>query len=213
MRDPIRVLLADDHIVMRQGLAMILSDAEGIEVVGQADGGRAALALVAQLAPDVLVLDYSMKDLQGPEVLASLRQGGSPVAVLMLSNYEQMAYARQAMAGGAKGYVVKSAAAPELVDAIRAVHRGEQYLSQSLVPQLTAALGGSARPQGLDALSAREFELIRHIGRGRSLLEASQEMDVGESTAATYRQRIMKKLDLRSTAEIIKFAVEHKLAD
>jgi DNA-binding NarL/FixJ family response regulator len=207
----IRVLLADDHVVMREGLAVILERAEGIDIVAQADGGQEAVRLAAEHSPDVLVLDYSMPDLDAPAVMSRLKADGCTTRILILSNYEQPHYASQCLSSGALGYVAKSVAFQELVDAIHAVHAGETFLSRLLAPKMAASIGAGGTHKGLESLSAREFELMRHVGSGLSLQEAAQRMHVTESTVSTYRQRLMKKLGLRNTAEIIRFAVENEL--
>lgn len=209
----IKVLLADDHVVMREGLAAIIDGQDGIVVVAQADGGHSAVTLTEELHPDVLVLDFSMPDLQGPAVLTRLKAAGSTTRTLVLSTHESINYATKAMSAGALGYVVKSAALQELVEAIVTVNGGGHYVSRSLGSQVAQTLGAKAGPQGIDGLSQREFELLGHVGRGLSLQEAAQAMHVTESTASTYRSRLMKKLNLRNTAEIIRFAIENGVVD
>lgn len=210
MVNPIRVLLADDHIMMREGLASIIEMSEGLEVVGQTNGGLATLEAVERLSPDVVVLDYSMPDLDGPDVMNKLREAGSTARVLFLTTHENIHYAHKAMAAGALGFVVKSGALDELVTAIRTVHEGGHYISAALNEQMAEQLGqgGLAEPS-VDRLSQREFQLLSHMGQGRSLQEAAQAMHVTESTASTYRARLMKKLQLKNTAQIIRFAIEN----
>lgn len=212
VRDPeIRVVLADDHVMMREGLASIVDGQRGIRVVAQADGGHSAVRLTEEHQPDVLVLDYSMPDLQGPAVLGQLRAAGCSTRCLVLSTHESVPYATQSLSAGAQGYVVKSAAVEELVDAILRVQSGQRYLSRSLEGRMAANL--VARPKGLDDLSTREFELLGQLGHARSLQEAAAIMRVSGSTASTYRARLMKKLGLRSTAEIIRFALENDIGN
>jgi DNA-binding NarL/FixJ family response regulator len=210
MVNDIRVLLADDHVMMREGLASIIDAADGITVVGQADGGVAALAGVETHSPDVLVLDYSMPDLDGPAVMNQLSAAGSRTRVLFLTTHENIHYAHKAMAAGALGFMVKSGALQELVGAIRTVHNGGRYVSHALDEQMADQLGqGNMAEPTVDRLSQREFQLLGHLGQGRSLQEAAQAMHVTESTASTYRSRLMKKLQLQNTAQIIRFAIEN----
>ena len=207
----IRVLLADDHIMMREGLANIIDASDGIDVVGQADGGHTALQLTEELKPDVLVLDYSMPDLQGASVLGRLKATGSTTRTLVLSTHDSIHYATKALSAGALGYVIKSGALHELVEAIRIVNDGGRYISRALDSQVAEKIGATGRPVSVDSLSQREFELLGHLGRGLSLQEAARTMHVTESTASTYRARLMKKLHLRNTAEIIRFAIENDI--
>ena len=210
MVNDIRVLLVDDHVMMREGLATIIAAADGITVVGQADGGIAALAGVDEHKPDVLVLDYSMPDLDGPAVMSQLTANGSQTRVLFLTTHENIHYAHKAMAAGALGFVVKSGALHELVGAIRTVNEGGRYVSSALDEQLSQQLGqGELTEPTADRLSQREFQLLGHLGQGHSLQEAAEVMKVTESTASTYRARLMKKLQLKNTAQIIRFAIEN----
>ncbi|MFT7462961.1 MAG: two-component system invasion response regulator UvrY [Pseudohongiellaceae bacterium] len=210
MVNDIRVILADDHVMMREGLAIIIAAAEAITVVAQADGGVSALAQVEEHKPDVLVLDYSMPDLDGPAVMHQLTANGSRTRVLFLTTHENVHYAHKALAAGALGFVVKSGAIHELVNAIRTVHAGQRYVSPTLDAQLTQTIGqGELVEPTADRLSQREFQLLGHLGQGRSLQEAAVLMQVTESTASTYRARLMKKLNLQNTAQIIRFAIEN----
>jgi DNA-binding NarL/FixJ family response regulator len=206
----IRVVLADDHTMVREALAGILDKHEEIEVVGQAGDGTEALELVERLRPEVLVLDYSMPGNDAPKVLEALTRTGGDVRVLILTVHENIHYAVRVLESGALGYVVKTAAATELVEAIEAVRRGEVYISRSVSQRVLQQL---RRPRadrmGLGSLSQREFDLLRVLGAGLSLKECAETLHISASTASTYRTRLMEKLGLRTTAEIIRFALEH----
>jgi len=212
--EPIRVVLADDHKMILQGLASVLADQDGITVVGQASGGEAALRTVLDQQPDVLVMDYSMPDRDGASVTAEITQRDLGTQVLILTMHDNVHYVLEALAAGASGFVVKSGAADELVEAIRAVHAGQTYVSPELRPEVTEQLAQrAARRNGIARLSPREFELLRHLGGGKILQEAARAMAVTESTASTYRARIMSKLGLQNTAQIIRYAIENGIVD
>jgi DNA-binding NarL/FixJ family response regulator len=212
MSEPIRVVLADDHAMVRQALAQLLEDHEQIQVVGQAGNGAEALDLVQRLKPDVLVLDYSMPVMDAPGAIDELSRRDPSVKILILTVHESIHYAVRVLEAGALGYVVKTAAAEELVDAIRAVQQGDVYISHSVSQRVLQHL---RRPRadriGVGSLSTREFDLLRVLGAGLSLKECADRLGISTSTASTYRARLMEKLNLHSTAEIIRFALEHDI--
>ena len=205
-----RVLLADDHCMVRQGLAEILGHDERLVVVGQVGSGPEAIELAAQLQPDVLVVDYSMPGMDGAEVARQMVQQHPDIGVLLLSIHENVHYAVNALQAGAMAYVVKSDTAEELVEAIRQVASGRNYVSSRLSSAVAQHLSTPHRQRGsLDQLSPREFELLRWLARGQPLKECAKMMNISESTASTYRQRVVGKLGLDSTAGLIRFALEH----
>ncbi len=212
MSGPIRIVLADDHTMVREALARILGEASGIEVVAQARDGSEARAAVERTRPHVLVLDYSMPQHDPQREIEDLRVRHPEVGVLVLTVHENVHYALRVLEAGALGYLIKSAAAEELVEAIRAVRAGRIYLSSSISGEVLDRL---RRPRdkrtGIEALSAREFALLRLLGSGKTLQQSAREMNVSVSTASTYRARILEKLSLESTAELIRFSMEHDL--
>lgn len=209
-RKTIRVVLADDHEMVRAGLSQILEDSERIEVVGQAGDGAEALTVVAQTQPDVVVLDYSMPKMDAPAVIEHLRRRDRQRKILILTVHENIHYALKVLEGGAHGYVIKSAAVGELVAAIAAVHKGEVYISPSISQKIMQHLRAPGKQsRGLEALSQREFELLRALGAGMGITQCAQHLNVSTSTASTYRARLMEKLGLQTTAEIIRCALEN----
>lgn len=210
----VRVVLADDHAMVRQALSQILEQSEGIRIVGQADDGLEAVRLVSDLEPDVLVVDYTMPGLDGPGVIQAVRKQQLPVKILVLTVHENIHYAVRVLESGADGYVVKSAAVRELVEAIASVRRGETYISPKVSKKVSAQLERARTKRvGLSALSAREFDVLRAFGAGMSLKDAAAHLSISPSTASTYRTRLMEKLGLGSTAAIIRFALENDVAD
>ena len=208
----IRVVLADDHAMVREALAQILQESGCIRVVGQAADGPGAVDVATRARPDVLVLDYSMPGLGAPEILSSLRQLLPDLKVLVLTVHENIHYCVQALECGAHGYVVKSAAVGELVDAIKAVSVGEVYISPKVSQKVMQHLRRPKKDRvGLEALSQREFELLRLLGAGMSLKECAERLSISTSSASTYRARILEKLNLHSTAEVIRIALENDI--
>lgn len=206
--EPIRVILADDHEVVRQGLAQLLGDGTGITVVGQAGTGQGVLDLSLSTPADVLVLDYTLPDFNGAKVCSQLRRDGSTLRIVMLTVHDNVHYVHRAMDAGADGFVVKSDSVDELLRAIRRVHSGGTYISPRLAEKLDQR-GPKPHHLGLDKLSQREFELLRLTSRGYSLQECARLMKVTESTASTYRARMMAKLEMTNTAQVIRFALEN----
>lgn len=205
-----RVVLADDHAMVREALAQILEESGSIRVVGQAADGPGALEAADAARPDVMVLDYSMPGLDAAAVIESLLARWPHLKVLVLTVHENIHYAVKVLESGAHGYVVKSAAVGELVEAIQAVSAGECYISPKVSQRVIQHLRRPRRDRvGLEALSPREFELLRVLGAGMSLKECCRHLNISTSSASTYRSRLMEKLNLHTTAEIIRFALEN----
>lgn len=211
-RQTIRVLLADDHEMVRAGLSQILEECEGIEVVGQAGDGVEALAVAAQTRPDVVVLDYSMPKADAPTVIDDLRRQNPGARILILTVHEDIHYALRVLEMGAHGYVIKAAAVGELVDALVAVRRGEIYISPRISQKIMERLRSPRKDRsGLESLSTREFDLLRALGAGMGVKACARHLNISTSTVSTYRARLMEKLGLETTAEIIRFALENKI--
>jgi DNA-binding NarL/FixJ family response regulator len=208
----IRVVLADDHAMVRESLAHILEESGCIHVAGQAASGPEVIETVTKARPDVLVLDYTMPELDTSSTIETLLKMQPRLKVLILTVHESIHYAVKALESGALGYVIKSAAVGELVEAIKTVSTGEVYISKKVHSRVFQQM---ARPrkerEGLEALSQREFEMLRMLGSGMSLKECSQQLNISSSSASTYRTRIMEKLNLRTTAEMIRYALEQGL--
>jgi DNA-binding NarL/FixJ family response regulator len=212
MHASIRVILADDHAMVREALAQILAESGFIQVVGQASDGPQVLDLAAKLQPHLVVLDYSMPKLDTPAAIEGLLRRWPDLKILVLTVHENIHYAVKVLESGAHGYVVKSAAVGELVEAIKAVSAGEIYISPKVSQRVIQHLRRPKKDRvGLEALSQREFELLRLLGAGMSLKECSRRLNISTSSASTYRTRIMEKLNLRTTAEIIRFALENDI--
>lgn len=210
-----RVLLADDHAVLRSGLRLLLDAQPDLQVVGEAGDGREALALAAQLQPDLILLDLTMPGLSGLEALPALRKAAPAARIIILTMHDDEGYVRQALRHGAAGYVLKKAADAELISGMRAVLRGEVYVH----PSLTRALLKDLLPAGAahvpadpwEALSEREQEVLRLVALGHTSAEVAERLSLSVKTVETYRARGMEKLGLRSRAALVQFALAHNL--
>ncbi len=205
---PIRILLADDHSVVRAGLRAFIEAQPDMEVVGEAGDGAAALALFAATQPDLVVMDLSMPELNGLEATERLRAHAPGARVLFLSVYEDALSLRRAMAAGAAGYVLKRSEAETLISAIRAVVRGEVFLDPAfdaaLLERAVGDRAGAAGPPA--ALSEREGGVLRLIAQGYSNKEIAARLDLSVKTVETYKARAMEKLALSSRVDIVRYA-------
>jgi len=210
---PIRVLLADDHAVLRAGLRALIRAQPDLDVVGEAGDGDSALQKAIDTAPDVVVMDLTMPGGGGVRAIERIRHQCPAVRVLVLTMHDAPAYLRSALAAGASGYVVKSAADSELLAAIRAVHRGRVVLDPSLAAAVVysslprRAVGGS--PAG--PLSPREREVLDLIAQGYTNQQMADQLGLSVKTVETYRSRLVEKLGLRSRAELVRYALDSGL--
>jgi DNA-binding NarL/FixJ family response regulator len=200
---PIRLLLVDDHPLVRDGLRARLEAVPGFEVVGEAGNAAEARERMAALRPSLVLMDVGMKDVNGIELTALLLEAHPNLQVLMLSMYDNPEYVHRAMQAGARGYVLKDSPATEIIAAIEAVAGGGTFLSPSVTRRLFR--NQEARP----VLSPRESEILSALARGLSSKQIAREMDVSVRTVETHRQSIKRKLNLDGQAELIKYAVEH----
>jgi DNA-binding NarL/FixJ family response regulator len=207
---PIRVLVADDHMVVRSGIRHVLETESDMEVVGEAGSGSEALSLAARLQPDVVVLDISMPDQSGLEVAAHLRADSSSTRVLILSMHDNAEYVLESVRAGAHGYLLKDTAATELRNAIRAVCRGESYFSPPAASRLTAAVRAEhLNHRSVEHLTSREREVLLGIARGHTNKQIAAELGISHRTVETHRESLMRKLQIRTVAELTRFAIEN----
>ena len=212
LQTSIRVVLADDHAMVRESLARVLQDSGPFDVVGQACDGAELLTIAAEHAPQCVVLDYSMPRLDAPRAIEKLLARHPQLKVLVLTVHENVHYAVRALEAGAHGYLIKSAAVDELAKAIQVVVHGEVYLSPKVAQEVWQQLRRPRKSrQGLDSLSQREFDVLRILASGVSLQECARQLHVSTSTISTYRARLLEKLQLQTTAELIRFALEHNI--
>jgi DNA-binding NarL/FixJ family response regulator len=206
---PIRVVVADDHMIVRTGIRHVVETEPDLEVVGEAATGSEALTLATQLRPDVLVLDISMPDQSGLEVAARLRGAEGAPRILILSMHDNPEYVLESVRAGAHGYLLKDTAGTELRNAIRAVCRGDSFFSPPVASRLTEAVRGDHQGHhGLDQLTSREREVLLGIVRGRTNKQIAADLGISHRTVETHRESLMRKLEIRTVAELTRFAIE-----
>lgn len=212
--DKIRVFLADDHMVVREGLKSLVNAQADMHVVGEAAGGGEASRAACELAPDVVVMDVSMPDMGGAEATERLRRECPQVKVLALTVYEDKSYLRRMLDAGASGYVLKRAVTDELVRAIRTVAAGGSYVDPTLAVSLVSSYFNQSTAEGrapAAELSERESQVLRLIAWGYSNKEIGWKLSISAKTVDTYKLRLMEKLSLRSRTDIVRYALQQGL--
>ena len=209
----VRVLLADDHTLVRAGLRKILEQDGGLTVVGEVADGAAALEFLARQRVDVVVLDLTMPGLDGFDLLRSARERWPELKLLVLTMHADAEHAARAVREGADGYLLKDSAAGELVAGIRAVMEGRSYYSEPVQRALSELLRAGAAPRPVDRLTEREREVLRLVARGLSTKEIAARFDISARTVETHRGNIMRKLELHSVALLTHFALREGLIE
>lgn len=205
----IRVYLVDDHAMVREGLANMLAMQPGFEVVGQAGDGERLLAEVVDASPDVILMDLKLPGMDGVTLCQRLKTVCARAQVLMVTMHDDAESVVRAIKAGAAGYLVKNEAFTKAVEAIQTLYRGRRYYPTAVQERLIErAIEVEPAQQRLQKLSDREFELLRLVASGRTGVECAEIMEVKTSTVSTFRSRILEKLELKSTGELIRFAVE-----
>ena len=205
----IRVLIADDHAILREGVRALLSATDDIEVIGQASDGREAVDQCRKLAPDIVLMDIAMPGLGGLEAALEIRKEGLRSRVLILSQYEDPEYVRRLLKAGVAGYVLKKSAGSELVGAIRAVHRGGLVLD----PEVARVAMEQADPRRgggdpYETLTDREKQVFRLVAEGKSNKEVAEVLGISVKTAMSHREHVMEKLDLHNRTELVRLALK-----
>jgi DNA-binding NarL/FixJ family response regulator len=211
-RKKIRILLADDHVMVRQGFRLILAAQPDMEIVGEAGNGREAVELAEKLQPDVVVMDVAMPELNGIEATRRIADSAPRTRVLALSMYKDSVYVREILRAGARGFLLKDAIDRDLLAAVRAVAAGEGYLS----PAVSEAVLSDYRrhvTDPLDLLSSREREVLQMIAEGKTNKDIAAALNLSVYTVDAHRGRIMEKLNLHSVGELVRFAVRKGLVD
>jgi DNA-binding NarL/FixJ family response regulator len=215
MNDVIRVILVDDHAVVRAGLKAVLGGAKDIDVIGEASNGREAIALAERLKPDVAVMDLSMPEVDGREATIEMVKKGLPTRVLVLTMHAEEEYLMSALEAGVAGYLVKSAADRELVNAVRAIAHGDMYMGPSagrvLAKSITAKDPAKAERDKYEKLTERERDVLRLTAEGYSAPEIGQKLFISPKTVDTYKQRIHEKMGFAHRADYVKIALRLKL--
>jgi DNA-binding NarL/FixJ family response regulator len=209
----IKVLVADDHAVVRRGVLQILAEVPEIIVADEATNGSEVLHAVRAEGYDVILLDMAMPDMSGLDVLRQIRSLDPDIRVLILSMYPEDQYAVRALKAGASGYLTKESAPEELVAAIRKVCHGGIYVTESLAERLATALGPEDKRLPHETLSDRELQVMRLLADGCSAKDIATKLSLSPKTISTYRSRILVKLGIKTTAEIIRYALQHDLVE
>ena len=214
--DKIRIVLADDHTILRNGIRAILDDEPGMEIVGEADDGRTAVNVACQLKPDIVIMDIAMPLLNGLEATRQIRRTCPGVKVIILTMHDNEEYVIQMLEAGAMGYILKDAAARELIQAIRTVNRGEAVLSPAItriVIEDYLRWGGIRPTNGNEELSPREREILQLIAEGYTSKQIAEILVISVKTVQAYRTSLMQKLNLHNRGELIKYAIQKKIIE
>ena len=210
----IRVLIVDDHAIVRDGIRALLARAEGIDVVGEAGGGRDAIALARALSPDVILMDIAMPDLGGLEAALEIHKDRPASKIVVLSQYSDPEYVKRALKSGASGYVLKKAAGADLVSAIRAVHRGGLVLDpdvarDAITGDTATATVVAAQDDPYERLTDREKQVLKLVAEGRSNKDVAELLGISVKTAMSHREHVMFKLRAHNRTDVIRFALRH----
>jgi DNA-binding NarL/FixJ family response regulator len=207
----VRVLLADDHALMREGLRVLLEADPGVVVVAAVANGRDAVRMARELSPDVAVMDISMPDLNGIEATRQIRSRSPATQVVVLSMHSSREHVHQALAAGALGYLLKESASAEVLSAIRHARAGRRYVSAAIGPMSEVVGDDDAGKSPIASLSVRERQVLQLVVEGKSSAEIARTVHLSPKTVETYRSRLMKKLGVANVAALVKFAVQHGL--
>jgi DNA-binding NarL/FixJ family response regulator len=209
MTAKIRVLIVDDHAILREGVRALLQLQADLEVAGEASNGREAIEAVAQLDPDVVLMDIAMPGLGGIEAALEMKKQGRRAKILILSQYEDREYVRRLLKAGVSGYVLKKSAGAELANAIRAVHRGglvlDPEVARTAMEEANPATPGAADPY--DALTDREKQVLKLVAEGKSNKEVAEVLGISVKTAMSHREHVMEKLGVHNRTELVRFAI------
>mgnify|MGYP003562233153 FL=1 len=206
-------MIADDHAIVRQGLKQILSETDDINVTGEAETGFQAIKIARQQDFDVMLLDISLPDRNGIDILKQIKKDRPNLAVLMLSMHNEHEFAIRALKAGAAGYLNKQSAPAQLVVAIRQVAAGDKYVSSAVAQELANSINTDADKPLYTTLSDREYQTLCFIAEGKTLSEISAEMFLSPKTVSVYRARLLEKLSLNNNSELIRYAIKNKLVD
>ncbi len=211
MPSRLKILLADDHTIVRQGLKLILSAHADLEVVGEAANGREAVDLADKLRPDIVLMDVQMPELNGIEATRKMVAANPRVRILVLSMHKESVYVREILKAGARGYILKDAIDTELLNAVRSVARGDGYISPAVSSALNDKVRDSNNP--VDMLTTREREVLLLIAEGKTNKEIATHLNLSVYTVDSHRGKIMEKLNLHSAGELVRFAMKNGLVD
>lgn len=207
----LKILIADDHRVVREGLKKIIDQTPAMHVVAEASDGHEVLRLASRVVLDVVLLDISMPGPSGLDILKQLKSRHPRLPVLMLSQHPEDHYAVRALRAGASGYVTKESASDELIAAIQKVAEGHKYVTETLADKMVSVLDDGSDKFVHESLSDREYEILCHFGEGKTVTEIAEILCLSVKTVSTYRTRILTKMNLTKTAELVLYAIQHGL--
>jgi DNA-binding NarL/FixJ family response regulator len=208
----IKVLVADDHEIVRQGLKTIISEHSDLSIAGEAENGNQVLKIVKKTKVDVVLLDFDMPEKNGLDTLIELKALYPKLPVMILSIFPEDHYGTRFLKAGASGYLQKSSATDQLIDAIRKVFNGGKYISSALTDKLVTGLNKDKEQFLHESLTDREFQVFRLLATGKKLKEMADELCLSINTISTYRSRILQKMDMKSNADVIRYAIENGLS-
>jgi two-component system, NarL family, invasion response regulator UvrY len=211
MQTPMKILIADDHPIVREGMKQIIAKASDMTIGGEALNGQETLALIETEAFDAVVLDINMPGRDGLEILKEIRRSQPMLPVLLLSMYSEDQVAVRALKAGASGFLNKESAPRELVNALRKIIAGGKYVSAALAEKLALGLDANLKAAQHEDLSDREFQVLKMIASGKEVSEIAEELFISVKTVRTYRDRIMEKMNLKNDVELAHYAIKHKL--
>ena len=209
----IKIIIADDHPIVRAGMKQIISEASNLTVADEADDGRKLLSKIREAHFDVVILDITMPHMDGLDVLKQLKIEKPKLPVIVLSIHPEDQYALRVLKAGAAGYVTKASAPDELINAIRKVYRGGKYISPAIAEKLVFQLDSNFEEMPHEALSDREYQVLCMLASGKTVTEMADELALSVKTISTYRARILEKMDMKNNAELIHYAVQNRLVD
>ena len=209
----IRILIADDHEVVRKGLRQVIEETSDLVVTGEASNGHEVLEKIRKNDHDLVVLDIGLPDISGLDVLKQVKIECPQLPVVILSIYPEEQYAVRALKAGASGYLTKESASDELITAIRKVYDGRKYVSTTLAERLAKELEAGADKLPHETLSDREYQVMRMIALGKTIKDISEEINLSPKTVSTYRSRIFEKMTIKTNEELIRYAIDNHLID
>lgn len=209
----IKVLMVDDHIMVREGIKRIIDDTNDIDIVAEAASGEEALKALNNIGVDIVLLDISMPGKNGIQTLKEIKKHNPTMKVLMLSMHAEEQYAMRAIKAGASGYLTKDSASDKLVTAIRKIEQGRKHISPEVAELLVTDIYHNEEKDLHSLLSDREFEILKCIIKGDSLKKIASNLSISDKTVSTYRSRLLKKLNLTNTADLIKYGINQNLLD
>jgi DNA-binding NarL/FixJ family response regulator len=209
----IKIIIADDHPIVRAGMKQIIAEASDLVVADEADDGHKLLSKIRKENFDVVILDITMPHMDGLDVLKQLKIEKPKLPVIVLSIHPEDQYALRVLKAGAAGYVTKASAPDELINAIRKVYRGGKYISPAIAEKLVFQLDSNFEEMPHEALSDREYQVLCMLASGKTVTEMADELALSVKTISTYRARILEKMDMKNNAELIHYAVQNRLVD